>query len=94
MLRIVDLGKTIYLDGEPVGRPIKWDTMQVLAAEGNDGEDAVMLKVRRKGMKNSELIVMSPETAAKLGQHFLQATKLYDMKKALENVEDKEAKDA
>lgn len=94
MLKLIDLGRRVYLDGEPVGRPIKWDTMQVLAALTEEEKPAIMLKVTRKGMKTSELIIMAPETASTLSQHLSEAVKLADCKKFLEEICNKEIKDA
>lgn len=94
MLKIIDLGKRVYLDGEPVGRPIKWDTMQVLATLTEDEKPAVMLKVTRKGMTTSELVIMTPETASTLSQHLLEAVKLADFKKVLNTISNKEVEDA
>ncbi len=94
MLKIIDLGKRVYLDGEPVGRPIKWDTMQVLATLTEEEKPAIMLKVTRKGMITSELVIMTPETASTLSQHLFEAVKLADYKKTLEEICNKEAEDA
>lgn len=94
MLKLIDLGKRVYLDGEPVGRPIKWDTMQVLAALTDEEKPSIMLKVTRKGMKTSELIIMAPETASTLSQQLSDAVKLADYKKTIDEISNKEAKDA